>query len=508
LSRLAYADKNRPDFKIDEVSEQAFKQRYAEEAVRIGQKYGITKDGMRDIVRGVYAFEDGGKGTRELLSGIPAELMGDDKTAERRDYRPASTAIGYTQVLMMSTLGRVSAEGDKMAAQLSQMAQADPARAPKLVEKADMLTHLQQTLDCELKAYADAKNAKLPDGEKKNYYDAEGKAKESLFSDFTADKEYKTSSGLTGREFATAVHGLNLDGDIGPMIQIRQLSEDIGFAQKQGFLQKLDAKVNTWNAQAGAYDALPQEQKSAAVAEVMGLIKPSGEDAKNPTKLAAFDAAKTSLTGRIQDMKLGSAVGNNKLSDTEYDILNNQVMKLNHAGDGTYTLSQNAQNLLSKIASTNFDGLTAAKLMPAAIELSNLAGAGQAKRMLSDDNGALPTTNFFQRNGYEGNPVVARRTADVLLFQIYRNMNGPNGDFAKRPEQVNFDRAFAAVPAAPAGPQPARQAPARPDLRVAPPQQRGEIPALLRANNDAMLREVNEGPPQPISIQPDRTLKI
>jgi len=51
--------------------------------------------------------------------------------------------------------------------------------------------------------------------------------------------------------------------------------------------------------------------------------------------------------------------------------------KLNQAGDGVSgTLSPNAQLLLSKLAVSHFNGLTAAKLMPAAIELSNLAGTG------------------------------------------------------------------------------------------------------------------------------------
>jgi hypothetical protein len=79
----------------------------------------------------------------------------------------------------------------------------------------------------------------------------------------------------------------------------------------------------------------------------------------------------------------------------------------------------------------------------AALELANLAGSGNALLMLK--NMDKPTTNFFSRRGYEGNPTSNGRTAEELLLQIHRNMHGPNGDPLRRPGVDGLLKAFDAI---------------------------------------------------------------
>jgi hypothetical protein len=40
----------------------------------------------------------------------------------------------------------------------------------------------------------------------------------------------------------------------------------------------------------------------------------------------------------------------------------------------------------------------------------------------------LPTVNFFDRQGYEANPIVQRRKAGELLDAIFLTMHGQNAD--------------------------------------------------------------------------------
>ncbi len=57
-------------------------------------------------------------------------------------------------------------------------------------------------------------------------------------------------------------------------------------------------------------------------------------------------------------------------------------------------------------------------LTPAQLELLNLAGERNGLLMLKPENAQLPTANFFDRAGYDANPVVHQRTAARLLERI------------------------------------------------------------------------------------------
>jgi hypothetical protein len=58
------------------------------------------------------------------------------------------------------------------------------------------------------------------------------------------------------------------------------------------------------------------------------------------------------------------------------------------------------------------------KLTPAQLELMNLAGPGRGFKMMQPHLKNLPTANFFNRRGYERNPVTNNRTGAQLLAKI------------------------------------------------------------------------------------------
>lgn len=77
-------------------------------------------------------------------------------------------------------------------------------------------------------------------------------------------------------------------------------------------------------------------------------------------------------------------------------------------------------------------------LSSAEIELMNLAGPGNGLEMMLPVAKGVPTTNFFERGGYERNSVVRGRTAAQLLAEIDARMQ----TFMTKPGAVEFAAIF------------------------------------------------------------------
>ena len=60
----------------------------------------------------------------------------------------------------------------------------------------------------------------------------------------------------------------------------------------------------------------------------------------------------------------------------------------------------------------------AVRLSGAQLELMNLAGPGSGLEMLQSPGRDMPTSNFFERGGYERNPVVHDKTGAQLLVKL------------------------------------------------------------------------------------------
>lgn len=181
-------------FKPDRVSEDDFMISYALEAIRLG----LTRD---QVVR-VYALETGGVGTQDLQSGY------NPKTGHA-----ASTALGYAQLLAANSVEQIRKDGEEFATRLERLALESgipEARAKALNAKAACLRRM----------VADTK--KIPES-------------------WSAHVAFaQTPKGL-------AIHALNLDGDVGPWMQVMKLRGILAFAAKKGATNLPGAQLELMN---------------------------------------------------------------------------------------------------------------------------------------------------------------------------------------------------------------------------------------------------------------------
>ena len=183
-------------FEPERISEEEFKRRYAREALALG----LT----RDQVLKVYALETGGQGTADMQSGInPITKQG----------RPISTALGYAQLLHANSVNELVKHGEQFIARLAAMAQApgtSPARAKLLRNKQVVLRQML------------AKARSVPN-------------------------EWSDHIRLGGTAAGLGIHALNLDGDIGPWLQVAKLNEIRKLAANNGRPQLTGAELELMN---------------------------------------------------------------------------------------------------------------------------------------------------------------------------------------------------------------------------------------------------------------------
>jgi hypothetical protein len=183
-------------FEPERVSERAFKERYAEEALALG----LSK---AQVVR-IYALETGGQGTADMQSGVHPI---------RKTGKPISTALGYAQLLDANSVSELARHGRRFITRLEQMAQRPDTpreRAVQLRTKVAILTRM----------WSDARS--VPDVW----------AQHQVFA--------KTPQGQ-------GIHAINLDGDIGPMLQAIKLLGLKDEAEKAGKAKLAGAEMELMN---------------------------------------------------------------------------------------------------------------------------------------------------------------------------------------------------------------------------------------------------------------------
>lgn len=167
------------------------------------------------MVVGVYALETGGIGPYARQSGIfivdqncrPIEAKG----------RPASTALGYAQLLAANSAAMAAKHGPSFAARLENKAQhSSPNRARQLKNKARILRAMARDIKRSIRRYR-------------------GRSSWRKYVKFS-----KTSKGY-------AVHALNLDADIGPLLQVQKLLSTKQFAQRKGINLTSSAQLELMN---------------------------------------------------------------------------------------------------------------------------------------------------------------------------------------------------------------------------------------------------------------------
>ena len=169
------------NFVPERLSEKEFKRRYAEEAVALG----LRKD---QVVR-IYALETGGIGTYDMQAGIhPIKKTG----------RAISSALGYAQLLDANSVNELSQHGKEFIERLQRKA-ADPNISGK------RRAALKSKILAVRKMYANSKRVPF---------------------EWSRHQAYaKTEPGM-------GMHALNIDGDVGPMLQAVKLKSLKDTAEK------------------------------------------------------------------------------------------------------------------------------------------------------------------------------------------------------------------------------------------------------------------------------------
>lgn len=178
------------------TTEKEFKRRYAEEALAVG----LTKD---QVVR-VYALETGGRGTYDMQAGIDPDT---------RKGKPISSALGYAQLLSANSVNEIVKYGEVFGARLAALAAGSdttPRRATLLRTKVVVLRRMQ-------------------------------KAARSVPNEWRAHMAFGTThKGL-------AIHALNLDADIGPLLQVVKLQGLREEAERAGRPKLTGAEIELMN---------------------------------------------------------------------------------------------------------------------------------------------------------------------------------------------------------------------------------------------------------------------
>jgi hypothetical protein len=169
-------------------SEIEYKKAYA----KVAAAAGLTRD---QAVR-VYAFEAGGNGKYDVQAGLEYE---------RANAHAISTALGYNQLLNTNSVELMAEQGDKFLAILN-------TRAAKL--KGGAKTALETKIAVVRRMIE--------------------------FSRSVAD-EWTLHEQIANTPRGLAVHAMNLDLDVGPLLQTQKLLDSVIVARKKGYPHALTA---------------------------------------------------------------------------------------------------------------------------------------------------------------------------------------------------------------------------------------------------------------------------
>jgi hypothetical protein len=158
-----------------------FKRAYAQTAAAAG----LTKD---QVVR-IYSFEATGNGTYDLQAGLEYNKPG---------ARAITTALGYNQLLATNSVELMAERGDQFVASLQ-------AKAKQLPD--DQRSRLERTI-----AVVEAMIA---------------------FSRSVPD-DWSQHQILANTPKGLAIHAMNLDLDVGPLLQVQNLVESVAYARRKG----------------------------------------------------------------------------------------------------------------------------------------------------------------------------------------------------------------------------------------------------------------------------------
>ncbi|MFA9472987.1 MAG: hypothetical protein ACERJ2_00280 [Filomicrobium sp.] len=177
------ASKKYYGFVPERIPEREFKRRYAREALRLG----LNSD---QVVR-VYALETSGLGTADMQAGIHPI---------RRTGRPISSALGYAQLLAANSINELQKHGRTFLRRLQALAQEPNLSSNRRTALKNKIAALQRMI---------ARVNRVP-------------------------KRWSSHQAFARTGPGMGVHPINIDGDIGPWLQVIKLKGVHDIARRAG----------------------------------------------------------------------------------------------------------------------------------------------------------------------------------------------------------------------------------------------------------------------------------
>ncbi|HEX7881569.1 MAG TPA: hypothetical protein VF499_02390 [Afipia sp.] len=211
-----------------------YKRAYA----RVASSYGLTRD---QAVR-IYSFESGGNGKYDVQAGLEGNRPG---------ARAISTALGYNQLLTTNTISLLAEHGGIILKALHEKThQASGAQKAELQRKAAVVQ--QMVAFCK-----------------------------SVPNQWSAHEKL----GVTPR--GIAVHALNLDIDVGPLLQTLKLMDSVNFAKRKGYTAPLTAaelEMMNLTGDGNGFDMVSMPQAMRAVVPTSNFFQRNGYE-RNPVAI-------------------------------------------------------------------------------------------------------------------------------------------------------------------------------------------------------------------------------
>jgi hypothetical protein len=254
---------------------------YKRAYVKVAAAAGLTKE---QVVR-IYAFESGGDGKYDVQAGLEQPKPG---------ARAISTALGYNQLLATNSVELLAEKGDRFIKILSAKVAALPEEAKKSLQKKIAL----------LKSMI-AFCRSVPDSWSEH------------------DRLAQTPKGI-------AVHALNLDMDIGPLLQTQKLLDSVVFARAQGYdavLSAAELEMMNLTGDGNGLDILRMPAASRERVPTSNFFQPGGYE-RNPiagrsgivSKLIAATNAVMDQESKLQGAKDLAALFANK-HDSQSEVM-------------------------------------------------------------------------------------------------------------------------------------------------------------------------------------------
>ena len=417
LNRVASGDPQAPDFEIREGSEHEFKQNYAKELLRIKDKVApnLSDAELARFTKNVYKVEDP-NGTYDTQAGTPQKYADSEnpeanKWQRRNNSHPASSGVGYCQIitptnlrLMISDNGNIPASMRTDVEHLRKDSLADTTNeADKLEKKAELLEALQTKIRAEIVAFGEQNK------NNKSYFDGKGNPTEALYTDFSHSNT-KTKLGVSGRELAVGMQGLLMDADIGPKVQAKQLAEDQRDATGKAAQEYFKTAEQGWQKATEKWEALSAPEQKRLITSYISKL---GKNNISPETRELLEMRANDLTdGRAKDSPPA----------TDPDTCD-AVLKAHN----TQQRDESVPQVLKGYFCSSKDALNRA--LPALGQMFNNWGSGTGTKML-DQHGAS-TKSLISPEALRANGIARGVNSDGLIERITNIQSRPD-DFGSR----------------------------------------------------------------------------